>query len=391
MKDSSSHKKRLLFVVPLPPPYAGPEVSSELLLRSPLKERFEIQTVRSNVHRSNSERGRITLASTVSFLSILVRVIGCLLLRKPAVVYTILNQNVSGFIRDSLLVLASKSFGKKVVLHFRGSTFDSFYQARGVIFKRYVEWILRTSDAVIVQAERIKARLKGIVPDDRMRVVFNGIDADGVAVKHSNGQDGAKEGITVLYLNHLSVAKGALVLLEAVKATLEARNDIHFVIAGDMIPQERNIFRDEAGNEIPMGDIGAAISSMRKHGRFGRHVRFMGEVRDQSLKESILRGSDIFVLTSYSEGCPMSVLEAMKAGLPVVATGVGALPEMIKDGENGFLVRSGCPEELTEKIAVLADDAALREAMGGRNQRLTRSRFHIDRIAEELGEILDSV
>jgi glycosyltransferase involved in cell wall biosynthesis len=90
-----------------------------------------------------------------------------------------------------------------------------------------------------------------------------------------------------------------------------------------------------------------------------------------------LAGAQIFVLASRSEAFPYSILEAMRAGLPVVATRVGGVPEAVVEGETGFLIPSGDPSVLADRLARLITDAALRARFGqnGRERYLRRFTF----------------
>ncbi len=77
-----------------------------------------------------------------------------------------------------------------------------------------------------------------------------------------------------------------------------------------------------------------------------------------------LANSDIYILPSHHEGMPISILEAMAAGLPIIATRVGGIPDAVKDGETGLLVESGQPGMLAEALRRLKDDVALRVNLG---------------------------
>lgn len=92
----------------------------------------------------------------------------------------------------------------------------------------------------------------------------------------------------------------------------------------------------------------------------------------------ILAASQVFVLASHSEGFPMAVLEAMAAGLPVVASRVGGLDELVGEGETGLLVRSGDPAELARVIARLLDDPGLRSRMGAAGRARAERHFDLD-------------
>jgi len=96
-----------------------------------------------------------------------------------------------------------------------------------------------------------------------------------------------------------------------------------------------------------------------------------------------LQGFDVFVLPSRFESLPLSILEAMSAGLPVVASEVGSVPEAVLDGETGLLVPAGDAAALAGAMGRLLDDPDLRRRMGERGQELARERFSAARMARD--------
>jgi glycosyltransferase involved in cell wall biosynthesis len=106
----------------------------------------------------------------------------------------------------------------------------------------------------------------------------------------------------------------------------------------------------------------------------GQRVRFLGSRADVP---DILRASDVFVLSSDYEGNPLSVLEAMAAGLPVISTAVGGVPELVQHGATGLLVPAGDACSLAEAIAQLGCDPARRAAMGNTARQTARERFDV--------------
>jgi glycosyltransferase involved in cell wall biosynthesis len=103
-------------------------------------------------------------------------------------------------------------------------------------------------------------------------------------------------------------------------------------------------------------------------------VRFLGSRADVP---DILRASDVFVLSSDYEGNPLSVLEAMAAGLPVVSTAVGGVPELVQHGATGLLVPAGDARALAEAMAQIGFDAPLRAAMGDIARQTALERFDV--------------
>jgi glycosyltransferase involved in cell wall biosynthesis len=94
-----------------------------------------------------------------------------------------------------------------------------------------------------------------------------------------------------------------------------------------------------------------------------RSVKFLGNLRHRNLLECV-SGSDVFALTSSEEGMPTAVVEALALGKPVVATSVGGIPEVVKDGENGILIPPRSPSGVAKALEALLTDVGLRKRLG---------------------------
>jgi glycosyltransferase involved in cell wall biosynthesis len=132
-------------------------------------------------------------------------------------------------------------------------------------------------------------------------------------------------------------------------------------------------------NLVGGGDDTALKFLAQKHGLADR-IRFMGERKDIP---AILAQSDIFVLASLWEGFPLSILEAMRAGLPVVASDVGGSKESVLDGHNGFIVLPSDREALSKALEKLIVSADLRAEMGQKGRTLFEERFTFDAMADK--------
>jgi glycosyltransferase involved in cell wall biosynthesis len=112
----------------------------------------------------------------------------------------------------------------------------------------------------------------------------------------------------------------------------------------------------------------------------GRRIQYLG-MRDDV--EHLLAGADIFVMPSRTEALPMALIEAMGAGLPVVASGVGGIPEVVEHGREGWLVEPDDPRALASALDSLIGDGALRCRFGEAGRRRVLEQFTAHRMAED--------
>jgi glycosyltransferase involved in cell wall biosynthesis len=159
----------------------------------------------------------------------------------------------------------------------------------------------------------------------------------------------------------LSPQKAHGVLLRAVAALAPARPALRLVIVGD-------------------GEERAALEALAAELGIADRTLFTGVRRD--VPGQLLPAFDVSCLSSVHEGVPLTVLESMAAGLPVVATAVGALSDLVTDGVEGFLVPSGDHAALADRLAALADDPALRDLLGARARARAERDFSIARTVQ---------
>jgi glycosyltransferase involved in cell wall biosynthesis len=125
------------------------------------------------------------------------------------------------------------------------------------------------------------------------------------------------------------------------------------------------------------GPLAGEIDSLIDQLHLSSHVRRLGVRTDVS---RLLGAADLALLSSVSEGIPLSLIEGMAAGLPVVATRVGGVPEIIEDGRSGLLVASGDDEAMAERILTLARNPALGRQLGQAGRERARSLFSEERM-----------
>jgi len=163
--------------------------------------------------------------------------------------------------------------------------------------------------------------------------------------------------------------KGLKTLLDAIKILKEEFSNIKLIVAGD-------------------GDLKNKYESYAKQNNLKASVEFRGKLQGQELPEAY-RKANLFALPTASDSQPLVILEAMAAGLPIVSTRIGGIPNMIEDGEEGFLIEPHNPQVLANKIGELLRDPQLREKFSEAARERAIKDFSWQKRMEKYNEILE--
>lgn len=192
------------------------------------------------------------------------------------------------------------------------------------------------------------------LPSNRVEVVYNGVDLDALA----SASAGARERIrgefgfsdtdfVAVQVARLHVLKDHQTALRAIQQVAQQQPNVRLLIVGE-------------------GDQRAAIEAAIRDRKLGQNVLLAGNRSDIA---DLLAASDVFLMSSISEGIPLTIIEAMAAGLPVVSTAVGGIPEMIEHAENGFLAQSGDHRGLADALVLLQQDQTLRNSVAAKGRK----------------------
>ncbi|WP_341988339.1 glycosyltransferase [Azorhizobium sp. AG788] len=158
----------------------------------------------------------------------------------------------------------------------------------------------------------------------------------------------------------ISAQKDHATLIRAMALVQRARSDVHLLLVGDTGGDE--------GHRAQFAKLSALVADTGT----GAFVHFAGFEGDMPRFYAAI---DALVLSTHTEGFPLVLLEAMSAALPVIATRIGGIPEAVADGDTGILVPHEDAPALAQAMLRLADDAALRDAMGGAGRKMAQERF----------------
>ncbi len=233
-------------------------------------------------------------------------------------------------------------------------------RVRGLLYNSSEERVLRRAKHVILISPYVAEVIR---PWSRATTyaIDNPVDDRFFAL-----DGGAEENGNVLFVGNLTPRKGLVNLLAA------------FVSVGREHPEARLTIVGRARDGAFLAGLKAEAHTLGLDGR----VDFTGQVSEERLLE-LYRTCALFVLPSVEETSPVVVAQAMAAGKPVVATRVGGIPYMLRDGETGFLVAQGDTEALARSILRLLKDRELRRAMGQKAQREAQQRFNLTSVAQK--------
>jgi glycosyltransferase involved in cell wall biosynthesis/O-antigen/teichoic acid export membrane protein len=235
----------------------------------------------------------------------------------------------------------------------------------------HVEWLNRRlaplTDAFIGVAAphaQYLAEHEGC-PADKVRVIPNGVDVERFWPVEPNAALRNELGLppdvpVAAIVAALRPEKNHELFLQAAARVREKLPEARFLIIGD-------------------GERRAALEAFAAQLQLGEAVRFLGTRSDIP---ELLALADLLVLSSHMEANPVSILEALACGKPVVATRVGSIPESVKDGVNGYLVAPGDAEELAERVGALLADRALARQLGVAGREIVVGHWSLERMVE---------
>jgi glycosyltransferase involved in cell wall biosynthesis len=216
--------------------------------------------------------------------------------------------------------------------------------------------VLKNAGAVIALTEHMKDAMQAIYSRNVITVP-NGINLNE---NTERGAEGGGPGKRVLFVGRLNLVKGVQYLLSAMKTVHQELPEAKLILVGD----------GEEREHLETLTDGLGIREC---------VEFAGRVPHEKV-EDYMSQAEVFVLPSLSEGFPVTILEAMACGLPVVATRVGGVPDIIEDGTNGYLVDTMNQEQIAEALLKLLQDEKLRKDISGNNREEVR-KYRWDAVA----------
>ena len=382
--------KHILFITPLPPPVHGSAMVSQCIKDSELiRGEFDCDFVNLSTSRRMDEIGKGGAKKLLRFVGSFFLLFYKLLVHRYDLCYLAITCHGVGFLKDAPFVLLCKLFGRRIVIHQHNKGMSGcidrwpyrwlipyIYKNARVIL---LSWHLYPDIAQAVKREQVMICANGIAAEQQVNSDDSQVNAalPRLGVNQSQGDDSpatplrltsssaainrseaASLTVNLLFLSNLIPSKGVYVLLDACKMLKDRGLNFQCnFVGGESKEMDRRVFEQ-------------AVKERGLEGRVLYHGPKYGEE-----KEQYWRMADVFVQPTYEDCFPLTILEAMQHGLPVVSTDEGAVPDMVADGENGFICRRKDAEGLAQALELLLQDEALRHRMGAEGYRRYKEKF----------------
>jgi glycosyltransferase involved in cell wall biosynthesis len=305
------------------------------------------------------------LTALLCFLRALWLVIGLCATGRAQLIHAHMTTRGSA-LRKALFCAAARLFRVPVILHMHGADFAEFHQSLHPLPRAMLNAAIRGAGRVIVLGRSSRDFLvtRANVPEDAIDIVPNGVPRRRWAARSAHAP------AHILFLGRLCARKGVPELIAALASPVLRNREWRATLAGDGDP--------------------APFRAMLSWYGLERKVALPGWA-DPKQAELLLAEADILVLPSHHEAMPIAVLEALAAGVAVIATPVGVIPEFLEHEVNALLVPPGVSAELAAAIARLLDDAPLRQRLVSAGAAIFDEHLEIGRAAARIAELYRQV
>lgn len=318
-----------------------------------LLEQWRVRYLPTHCHGGKKRKFLQALYSLAQFLWLLMR-------GKVGAVHVHVASHAS-FWRKCIFMLLARAMRRPVIFHLHGGGFAHFYQHESSALARYlIRYLLNSAQTIIVLSSQWSQWVRSISCNPRVYVIAN-----PVLVKPLSASQRIREPI-LLFLGRLEQAKGIVDLLEAIAPLCREFPALKLV----------------CGGQGDMAGLRKKVASLD----LDEHVDLLGWI-DGAVKQNWLERAMIFVLPSYIEGLPMSLLEAMAAGLPIVTTPIGGIPDAITHGNEGLLVAPGDIGALRAALRSVLANAELRTMLSDAAYAKVKKTFSTTHILPQLAAI----
>jgi len=268
--------------------------------------------------------------------------------------------------RKSFLVMLLKVIKIPMVIHIHGSGYHIFYEKSNTYMQKYIRWIFSLTDRTILLSDSWQEWYINTINTNKSSVIYNGVrdyyDNKSLAL--------AKRKNEILFLGRLGERKGIYDLLYAFQKVVQKIPDAILKVGGD-------------------GELDKA-KYLTNELNLNKNVDFLGWVNEEE-KYKLLNNAKVYILPSYNEGLPMGLLEGMSAGLAVISTDVGGIPEAVQNEKNGLLIKAGNKVQIANSLIKVLSSDQLLEQLGKNARESFLKDFNSKTMTKKAEDIYDEI
>ncbi|NOQ32566.1 MAG: glycosyltransferase [Helicobacteraceae bacterium] len=315
---------------------------------------------RFNVTRIITLKENNLIDKLMRFVSSLLHIIPFIVSNNQKIAH-INTAHQNSFWRKAIFVKLLKIFNIPIIIHLHSSEFHLFFKNSSSKKQNAIRNIFKMADRVIVLSNSWKEWYVENIEERIPTVIYNGMD-DFLG---SDDQVSEREN-KILFLGRLGHRKGIYDLIKAFETIKHSHTDAKLLLGGD-------------GEIEECKDLVDGL-------RLTESVEFLGWIGDDQ-KKKLLNTCKVFTLPSYNEGFPLSILEAMSAGLAIVSTKVGGIPEEVINGNSGLLIEAGDTNALAQSIIRILSDDNYCDSLGENARIQYLDNFTLDKILKDVESI----
>jgi len=366
---------RVIVVGAVPPPANGMTVFTQMVLNSSLSQQFQIRHLDTSYPSGIPNMGRFNLGAIARTLRQFKQIRSMLYGFQPQIVYMPISYTTLGLLRDTVLIWIAHRQGARIIVHLHNN--DKVFQIASPLIRRLLKMACSRIDRAVIVHSMYQAAFVPFLSPERVVAIPNGIpDIAGTYSGISEQCLQLDNPHQILFMSNLQHEKGFLDLIQAIPLIRAKHIQVRFVIAGSVweataVEEARKFLLDNNLHNI---------------------VIWPGSVVGEA-KSRLFLQSDVFAFPTYysGEAFPIVILEAMSAGLPIVATDHMAIPQIVIHERNGLIVPKRDPVALAQAIIRLLDDDELRERIGRANRSEYLEKYTAAKCIQRMGDLFEKV
>lgn len=362
-------KPKILFILHLPPPHHGAAMVGKYIQDSKIiNESFEADFIDLATNRILSQSGKGSLKKIATFAGIAKKVFAAVSKKKYDLCYMTLTAKGAGFYKDLIIVSILKMWHNKIIYHFHNKGVSNNKSARARMLYNYAFQNTKS----ILTSRYLYPDIQNYVKPEDVFFCLLGIPVAKEFTDSNKRLTRAKNNARcrLLFLSNMIIQKGIFVLLDACEKMYNEGLSFECHYVGGWSEVTEVEFKDIISNK---GLDNVVFAHGPKYG-------------DE--KQAFYETSDIFVLPTVYDTFGLVNVEAMQNGLPVISSPEGGIPDIVVDGETGFLVPHDSATLLAEKLTILIKNPTLRYQMGEKGRQRFFELFTLETFENNLTKIL---